>query len=135
MGALVLKVDIGAGGPLLEGRATHVIEAWQRETVRELADEGVTELRGFVMNKTGRSRGNFRSSVRSYQEGAFARIPGPMIEGYTWAPWLEGNSRRNQSTRFKGYRLFRITAARLNRRAKGVGEAVLSRLIGELGGK
>lgn len=135
MGALVLKVEVDAGGPLLEGRAPHVIGTWQRETVRELADMGVTELRSFTMNKTGRARGNFQSSVRSYQDGAFARIPGPMIEGFTWSPWLEGNSRRNRSTSFKGYRLFRKTAAKLQRAAKRVGEDVLARLIGELGGE
>lgn len=37
--------------------------------------------------------------------------------GVVYGPWLEGVSRRNQTTRFKGYRTFRETRQRLEREA------------------
>jgi hypothetical protein len=136
MGALVLNVGIEAGGPLLEpGRAAHVIKAWAHDTVKELADDGTRTLRAWPMNKSGRARGNFASALHAKVSGAEARIPGPMITGFTWSPWLEGNSKRNNSTRFKGYRLFRKTAEDLRKKAAGVGERVLRRYIGQIGGQ
>lgn len=37
--------------------------------------------------------------------------------GVVYGPWLEGVSRRNQTTRFKGYRTFRTIAQRMQREA------------------
>jgi hypothetical protein len=38
--------------------------------------------------------------------------------------WLEGVSSRNQTTRFKGYRLFRQAGQELNQRAQATAERV-----------
>jgi hypothetical protein len=57
-----------------------------------------------------------------------------MITGVTWAPWLEGKSKRNESTGFGGYHLFRKTAAALRKRAIDVLQHRLDEFIGRMGG-
>jgi hypothetical protein len=51
-----------------------------------------------------------------------------------YGPWLEGTSERNRSTRFKGYRLWRKTAQRLQDDAPKIAEAKLPDLANRLGG-
>lgn len=135
MGVLTVRADVEAGGPIFDGRYDEVLGKWAHDTAKEIGDQGVTELRAFTMDKTGRARGGFQENVHAFTEGPTARIPGPMIRGVTWSPWLEGTSKRNSSTGFKGYRLFRKTAASLRRQAAGIGQRVMRRYIGELGGE
>jgi hypothetical protein len=91
-------------------------------------------LRAWPMNKTGRARGGFQASLRVLQAGPQARIPAPAIRGVTWGPWLEGTSRRNQSTRFKGYHLFRKTRQELQRQAPGIGQRELDKVMPRIRG-
>lgn len=135
MGVLTVSAGVKAGGPIFDGTADHAITAWAHDTARELGDIGGQKLRGFTMDKTGRARGAFQESLHVFTEGPQARIPGPMIRGVTWSPWLEGTTRRNESTGFAGYRLFARTAASLRRQAAGVGQRVMRRYIGEMGGQ
>lgn len=135
MGVLRVNADVEAGGPIFDGRADAALSAWAHDTARELGDLGVRELRSFTMNKSGRAHGGFQANLHVYSEGPEARVPGPMIRGVTWSPWLEGTSKRNSSTGFGGYRLFRKTAARLRRRAAETGQRVMRRYIGQMGGE
>lgn len=132
----VLRVDIrpDVRGPLADGTADEVLRQWAENTAARLGDMGGDHLRAWPMDKSGRARGNFQRELQVFKAGPVARIPGPMDKGVVWAPWLEGVSKRNESTRFKGYRLFRKTAAWLRDQAKKVGEEELAKLIGRIGG-
>ena len=57
-----------------------------------------------------------------------------MIRGVTWAPWLEGKSKRNSSTKFKGYGLFRKTAADLQSAPRWSAQEELDKIMPRLGG-
>jgi hypothetical protein len=131
-----LKIDVQADvtGPLASGEADRALEEWARNTAKALGDEGADMLRAFPMNKTGRARGGFQSNIHVLQQGATARIPAPMIRGVTWGPWLEGSSKRNESTRFRGYHLFRKTRQELQKRAPEVGQRELDKIMPLLGG-
>jgi hypothetical protein len=129
-----VEVTASAYGPLADGAAPKVISEWRRAVVRELARRGVAELKAFPMDGTGRARGGFQDSLQEKVSNFTATIPGPMREGVAWAPWLEGTSKRNESTGFGGYRLFAKTAARLDELAAEVGEDELEKLVPELGG-
>jgi len=64
---------------------------------------------------TGNYRRNVHGEVRSYfflRQQSFGRIHD---SGVVYGPWLEGTSRRNNTTRFKGYRSFRNTKSWLDR--------------------
>ena len=134
----VLKVEVApeVHGPLADGRAANALQDWAQNVAKELGDEGVRLLRDwkFKGGGHGHSHGGFQANLRVLQNGPTARIPGPMIKGVTWAPWLEGVSQRNTSTRFRGYHLFRKTAAQLQKRAPEIGQRELDKIMPKLGG-
>jgi hypothetical protein len=135
-GALKVTVRLDVSGPLADGTAEKLTEDWQRNTTQALADKGVELLREFPMNKTGRARGGFQESLHIVRKSAGAvRIPGPQEKGVVWASWLEGTSKRNRSTKFKGYHLFKQTRAELDDRAEEIGQQELDKLIGGMGGE
>jgi hypothetical protein len=121
-------------GPLWDGEAAVAVDQWLEATRKKVADEGVLMLKAFPMDKTGRARGGFEARIRRVTRGQVEAIPGPTKTGVVWTPWLEGTSRRNDTTRFKGYHLFRKTRLRLARNWRKDAQAELERYIGRMGG-
>jgi hypothetical protein len=121
-------------GPLWDGEADAAVTRWLEVTRKKVADEGVLMLKAFPMDKTGRARGNFEERVHRVTRGDVEAIPGPQESGVVWSPWLEGTTRRNVSTRFKGYGLFRKTRMQLARLWRRDAQAELERYIGDMGG-
>ena len=113
---------IKVSGPLFDGLAPGIIRDWLDATKREIADMGVKELDAITMDKTGRGTGHYQSELTTrvvqYND---VLITDPVVYG----PWLEGVSKRNESTRFKGYHLWRRTRQRLRRTYKDVAEKKL----------
>ena len=58
------------------------------------------------------STGNYRRRIATRSKGLRGLITD---SGTEYGPWLEGTSRRNQSTRFKGYHSFRRTSQWMNK--------------------
>lgn len=133
-GTFKVTVDADVKGPLADGTADQALQEWARNTAKAIADEGADMLRQFPMDKTGRARGGFQANIHVLQNGPEARIPAPMIRGVTWGPWLEGTSSRNESTRFKGYHLFRKTRQALQKLAPEIGQRELDKVMPLLGG-
>ena len=148
-GSFRVEADVEGHGPLFTGEADKLLKEWARNTAKALADEGAEKLRAWNFDKgvrgrdargrftheaSGRSRGGFRANINVITDGPVARIPGPMITGVVWAPWLEGTSKRNNSTGFKGYHMFRDTAKGLRERASEVGQDELDKILPRLGG-
>ena len=131
---LKVTVDAMVTGPLANGDADRALQDWAANTAKALGDEGVTALQAFPMDKTGRAHGGFQANLHNITQGPEATIPGPMIRGVTWAPWLEGTSKRNTSTGFGGYHLFRKTRTDLQKRAPQVGQEELDKIMPRLGG-
>lgn len=135
MATLKITVDCAVSGPLGDGRAIELAEKWAENTSQALGDEAVKMLRAFPMNKSGRARGGFEGALRvERRTPSETRVKGPQERGVAWAPWLEGTSKRNESTRFKGYGLFAKTRAELQKKAADIGQRQLDALIGEMGG-
>jgi hypothetical protein len=134
-GTLKVTAYVDVSGPLADGTADRALERWEQNTSQALADEGTAMLRAFPMNKTGRAHGGFQARLHAVRrDRATVEIPGPMITGVTWAPWLEGTSKRNQSTGFGGYHLFRKTRLDLDKKATDIGERELREVMAAIGG-
>ena len=133
-GTFKVTAQANVTGPLASGEAERALQDWAVSTARALADAGVQALQAWPMDKTGRAHGGFQNSLHAITKGPEATIPGPMIRGVTWAPWLEGTSKRNSSTKFKGYHLFRKTATDLQQRAPQIGQEELDKIMPRLGG-
>ena len=134
VGSLKVEIRPEIVGPLSNGEAVQALSDWAESVAGELGKQGVEALRAFPMNKSGRAHGGFQANLNVVQRGPLATIKGPTIRGVTWAPWLEGNSSRNSSTRFKGYHLFRKTKQELQRRAPEVGQQELDKVMPRIGG-
>lgn len=52
--------------------------------------------------------------------------------GIVYGPWLEGVGSRNQTTRFKGYAIFRRTTASMQREAVSWAQPIIDRMVKEL---
>src|SRR6185437_13511003 len=120
--SLTVTAYVNSGGPIFDGRAPGILARFEADARQAIADRGVELLRAFRMDKTGRARGGFQENLHTVTRGTTVAIPGPMIQGVVWTPWLEGVSKRNQSTGFKGYHLFRSTRAQLDREAVSIAD-------------
>lgn len=134
-GKLTVTAYVAVRGPLTDGSAKDALQQWQENTAKALADEGTETLAAWPMDKTGRAHGGFQANLHPMRRdiGTYT-ITGPMIRGVTWAPWLEGVSKRNKSTGFGGYHLFRKTRLQLQKHAQDVGQAELDKIMPALGG-
>lgn len=137
MGSLSVTAHVRVEGPLADGSAEEAVREWMRETVAELARRGVEQIRvsSDAMNRSGRGgTGRAAAGVRAEDRGDTQVISGGIAEGeYSW-PWLEGTSKRNRTTRFKGYHTFRDTARHLNDEAGQVAEDKLQEYLPQMGG-
>ncbi len=77
------------------------------------------------------STGHYRRSIHGERKGTVGRIDDSRV---IYGPWLEGTSSRNQTTRFKGYSSFRLTAQWLQQQTAKVLAHQVKRLIQKLGG-
>lgn len=135
MGTLRVRVDCRVEGPLSNGDADKAAEQWATNTTQALADKGVELLRAFPMNKSGRAHGGFENALKVVRNSPTqTRIPGPQDRGVAWASWLEGTSKRNSSTKFGGYGLFRKTRLQLQKMAPDIAQAELEKVLPRMGG-
>ncbi len=127
------RIDVSTSGPLFDNLCQDIVRDWLDVTKREVADMGVRELDAFEMDKSGRGTGHYQSMITTrvirYND---VLITDPVIYGM----WLEGSSKRNESTRFKGYHLWRRTRLRLRRVFKDVAQKKLDEYyIRRMGGR
>lgn len=116
-------------GPLFDGSARRVIDAFLDEAKEEVADEGVNDVLSVLGSKLQNPTGYYESQIATdRQRDDYAVTDSGVIYG----PWLEGTSSRNQTTRFKGYSTFRRTTQTLQGKAPDIAERVLPRYLNRL---
>lgn len=127
------RINVTVSGPLFDGQAQLAVRDWLDATKREVADMGVRELDAIVMDATGRGTGHYQSMITT----RVVRYNDVLItDPVQYGPWLEGVSKRNSSTRFKGYHLWRRTRQRLRRDFKDVAEKKLHEYyLARMGGR
>lgn len=128
-----MTVDLGVvvRGPLADGTAKDILHEWLDESKQKIAEYAVRQLKAVHMDRTGRATGHYQSQIRT----SLLTYHDVLIhDRVIYGPWLEGTSKRNRSTRFKGYRLWRKTRERLQERAPQVAEENLRLFIGRMGG-
>lgn len=124
-------------GPLFDGRAAAAARDFTRALATEIAEIGRDWIRLDTqrMDKSGRGdTGAAAAGVKLGGSGANWVISGGIRKGeYAW-PWLEGTSRRNQATGFRGYGSFRRTRLRMRRQVTPFAQAEMAKFIERMGG-
>lgn len=104
MGNLLdFSVSIKTTGPLFDGSAKRALIHYADEIGMRLAAFATVLLKQRTIvfkNPTG----TYRSKITWDRRGDTRVVHD---QGIVYGPWLEGISRRNDTTRFKGYHLFR----------------------------
>lgn len=135
MGTLKITAFVDCSGPLFDGSAEQAVGELTREVARRGAEYAEQQLRAVKMNRSGRAKGNFQAHLQLLERNAGFAVPGPMIRGVTWSPWLEGVSKRNKGT-FRGYHMFRDVRRELeDGRAQEIAEKTLQEYLPRLGGE
>lgn len=130
------KTKVIISGPLFTGEAEKAAAEFSRDLTREIAEIGQTwikvEAHGF--DKSGRNTGAAAEGVQLTGAGTSYTISGGIRQGeYSW-PWLEGESQRNQTTAFKGYKTFRRTRLRMRKQVTPYAQLLLHRYLARMNG-
>ena len=128
---------IKLSGPLFDGQAEKAAQEFTDSLAAEIAAIGhdwiAIEAHG--MDKSGRGgTGAAAEGVKvTGGNGAYV-ISGGISKGkYAW-PWLEGTSKRNSSSKFKGYHTFKRTRQRMRTQVTPYAQAKLQEYLAQMGG-
>lgn len=124
-------VDVEFVGPIWAGGAARVVD-WTEDLVREGTEEGDRRVSAVLRPGRGVQTGRFRSQIQGKMLDR--RNGGLTDRDPAVGSWLEGNSRRNRRTRFKGYRMYRKTRGALQRWLTRRARERLPELVQKLGG-
>jgi len=106
-----ISIDVDMTGPFFDGRMQKAVRLALTDTVRDATDRGEGMVKAQLYPGHGLVTGTLRRSVAGEARGLNALIETNVIYG----PWIEGTSRRNETTRFKGYAMFRRTRQALQK--------------------
>lgn len=124
-------------GPLFSGEAAAAARDFTNSLAGEIAAIGQTwiKLDTERMDKSGRGgTGKAAGGVRLAGQGGQYVISGGIEKGdFDW-PWLEGTSKRNKSTGFKGYGSFRRTRLRMRKQVTPFAQQQLDQYLTAMGG-
>lgn len=126
---MAVGVTVLTRGPLFTG-------ALIRELAEAIEERGPAEVAQRAYDEVQRiASADFRNPTGYYQSQIEVRARGAgeyqvWDQDVVYGPWLEGVSTRNQTTRFKGYRLWRRTAQYVERMATDVFVSEISAVPG-----
>lgn len=117
-------------GPLFDGRAEAAAAAACRDMEKSVATLGASIVRSRLDAVLKKQTPVYRLKVVAQPTHPNWRI---WDQRMVYGPWLEGTGSRNKTTRFKGYRTFRITVIEIDKRARVMAPNILARYIGDMG--
>ena len=137
-----LQTRVETRGPFFSPYAPQALKSAMSGATRELVQIGesiiintmTTGPRGVFLSvaeaRPGRaSTGNYRRNISTKVNNLNGLITDG---GVIYGPWLEGESSRNQTTRFKGYFTFRKTSQELQKKSRKVFDAHLRRFVNRM---
>ncbi len=110
-----MRVDVSLNGPFFKANAMTVITDAVDKGIEDTVAEGERAVKAELYSGHGVDTGHYRRSVH----GEMVKSLHGVIHdsNVIYGPWLEGVSSRNQTTRFKGYAMFRKAYQRLQRKS------------------
>lgn len=121
--------DVEVSGPLFDGRARQAVNAMLDDAAQAIAERAQNDVRETIQSRAVRRTGSYERHVQIDRQGNDRQVSD---SGIVYGPWLEGVSRRNYSTRFRGFSQFRRATQKLAGRTGEIAEPVIRRHIGRL---
>ena len=104
--ASLIQIEAIGTGPLFDGTGQEIVQDWLNTTVDDYARRGLDQIQ-FWMHVYFREQTPYYSTQMTVEPVGDDRVIHD--RGVIYGPWLAGKSRRNQTTRFKGYPHWRRT--------------------------
>ena len=129
---------VTVSGPIFSGAAQAAARDFTDSLAGELAEVAKTWIQVEAQGYDRSGRGG-TGALAAGVEGPFGSngaytIRGGLREGrYSW-PWIEGESKRNQSTGFGGYHTFRRTRQRMRKQVAPLTELRMEEFLERMGG-
>jgi len=122
------KTTVVKSGPFFDGRARAAIRDFEKAAREDVADQGRQDMRA-ATTVFRHPTGYYKSRIQTRDSGSRDLVTD---SGVVYGPWLEGTSSRNQSSRFKGYKIWRLTTQRLRIKVNRIAKNTLNRYIGRM---
>jgi len=138
-----IEMKMEVSGPAFDQRGRQMVEQAMHSAVKELVEKAEQRLDdlarprpgGVYLSKSqgGRSTGNYRRNISGKVTGIGRSLQGEVSDGgVIYGPWLEGTGSRNQTTRFKGYGMFRKTRQWADDQSSEIAKTHVRRLVGKM---
>ncbi len=127
------EIRVRVEGPFFDARSRAATAALEREAVWDVASQGLSEVHQILNERIQNPTPYYETQlvIERVGPGAVALVHD---RGIVYGPWLEGTSERNRTTRFKGYKAFRLARQRVKARVPQLVERALQRYVIRLGG-
>ncbi len=125
------EIKVSLHGPIFQsGLPANVIQDTLRGAIGDLVAEGEREVKLQLYPGHGLKTGHYRRSVHGE---ITTSLHGTVHDSkVVYGPWLEGVSSRNETTRFKGYAMFRNATQKLQGMARDTLEKWVKKALGKL---
>ena len=124
------SVQVRISGPFFSGSMPGVIRDALSKAMGDVVAEGERSVKLQLYPGHGLRSGHYRRSVHGeMQNSMHGRIHDSDV---IYGPWLEGVGSRNQTTRFKGYHMFRQAKGELERKVPGIINHRVAQAVGRL---
>lgn len=120
-------IEVHESGALMEGHGPEAVRDFTEQVQRDVGQQAYSEL-ARIMDVS------FRNPTPYYETQTTVQQQGPDVvvhdRGVIYGPWLEGVSSRNQTTRFKGYHMFRRAGQRVEAMIGTIAAQAFARMRG-----
>src|SRR6266568_1058040 len=120
--------DTKVHGPLFDHRADAAVYQWLDASKKDVAQLAVNTLHDVAQRRFKVNTGHYESVIQT--ETVVRNDVRIHDGGIVYGPWLEGTSKRNNSTRFKGYHLWRRARLEARKQSIPITQAKLDEFIG-----
>jgi hypothetical protein len=118
-------------GPFFKTDVGRAVRKYINRAISKVSIAAKNEIKAELYPGHGKATGAFRKGIRSKKKGLSSRV---FAKDARKAAWLQGTSKLNQRTRFKGYRVFTTAARRTDAGAGNEARKQIAALVRELGG-
>lgn len=126
-----IKVDLG--GPVFNGDDRAILRGAHKDSKMILAKWGREQVEALARKKPKHPKGRYAEATRIFdlKKGLTIMAEHPQV---LYGPWLEGVSARNESTRFKGYRIYKLVRGRMRKNVGPIVQQRYTQAVDELNG-
>lgn len=126
--AFEFRTTVKVRGPISTGKAQRIVDRFETRLMEDVADEGAAEV-GRETAVFKHPTGNYLRRITTQRRvGAHAVL----LDDVVYDTWIEGTSRRNQTSRFKGYQVFRKATQALDGRVPEIARSTIKPFLREL---